>query len=136
MDEITKRFFAWRKTSGIDDQKIAEAFGHTNTRTFLNWQKEGIPKGKRGTAEFLMTENAADDETSLIRVPFPDDLLEMAHQAASIVSAEFQDYCSRAIRAQAEIDLSKKERGRRPYTMPTRPSLLNEKNPGEGGEDE
>lgn len=100
MDDITERFFQWRRNSPVSDEEIAEAFGHSNPRTFLNWQTSGIPKGKQGTALGLMATESLEDSISHIRVPFTDEQLERTHRAASLVASDFQEFCQNAITAQ------------------------------------
>lgn len=111
----------WIKTSTPGRQWLADECGVVKT-TIDQWlSNKNIPIAQHHRIAELMKESSMDDsETSLIRVPFSDDLLEKAHQAASIVSTEFQDFCSRAIQHRAEEIIAGATRpAGKVYQMPT-----------------
>lgn len=70
--------------------------------TVDSWfSKRGFPRTKLAAIVEMMNKDD-EEKTSQIRVPLSDEALELAHKAAHIVSAEFQDFCSRAIKHRAE----------------------------------
>lgn len=79
-------------------------------------------------------ERASEDETSLIRVPFPDDQLERTHRAASLVFSDFQEYCQRAIEIETSKSLVKRTAAN---PLPNnRANILNDQGPVYGHEED
>lgn len=101
----------WIKTQTEGREWLADQCGVAKTTVDQWLSKKEIPVAQHHKIAQLMgqSDETEESETSLIRVPFPDDLLEKAHKAASIVSTEFQAYCSLAIRHHAENLLKQKE---------------------------
>lgn len=92
---------AWLDRIRRDREWLANELNSSKLTVDSWFSKRGFPAAKLAAIAQLMDDEDAE-QTSLIRVPFSDDLLEKAHQAAAIVSTEFQDFCSRAIQHRAE----------------------------------
>ena len=89
----------WLTASGRDRDWLAQKLTTTKSVVDSWFSSRGFPSDRLSAIAELMT---PEDETSHIRIPFTDELLELAHKAASIVSADFQDFCARAILHRAE----------------------------------
>ena len=113
MKEINVEVKAWLRSIGKDRRWLARELGTTKGVVDSWFSSRGFPDDRLAAIRAMMED---EDNTSMVRIPFTDDLLELAHKAASIVSAEFQDYCSRAIRHEAEKDLEESQ-GKKPVAF-------------------
>lgn len=93
----------WLKNSGHDRNWLAYQLGTTKSVVDSWFSSRGFPSDRLVAISDLMDPN---DETSLIRIPFTDQQFKATQKAAQIVSSDFQEYCQRAINAQAQHDIS------------------------------
>ena len=93
---------AWLRSNGRERHWLAEQLNTTKSVVDSWFSSRGFPDDRLLAISQLMD---PEDETSLIRIPFTDEQFRDTQRAAQIVSSDFQDYCQRAINAQALRDL-------------------------------
>ena len=94
----------WIKTDTEGREWLAKQCDVAKT-TIDQWlSKKEIPIAQHYKIASLMKppEAPLEGETSHIRIPFTDEQLRLANQAASIVSSDFQEFCAKAIKHRAQ----------------------------------
>ena len=94
----------WLKISDTDRQDVADELKVRKTTVDQWLSKKDIPV-KKHTKIAQMMGLIKDEETSLIRIPFTDEQLRNTQKAASVISADLQEFCQRVIEIQVTQEL-------------------------------
>lgn len=102
MNTTASQIKAWLKSKGKDREWLAVQLNTTKSVVDSWFSSRGFPKD-RITAINLLIED--EDSSSMIRIPFTDEQFQRTQKAASVVNAEFQEYCQKAIASHVRSDL-------------------------------
>lgn len=109
MNQSADDFKDWMDARGLNAAEVAKDLG-TEEQTVRKWRSQGVPDRRRPHVERYMAEwidpsasGTQDTETSILRIEFDDEEIDLVSTAAGIVDTPIRDFIRRAAVHQARV---------------------------------
>lgn len=113
MNQSADSFKDWMDARGLSAADVAKDLG-TEEQTVRKWRSQGVPDRRRPHVERYMSEwvdpsaaSTTEPETSILRIEFDDEELDLVSTAAGIVDTPIREFIRRAAVHQARVDAAK-----------------------------